>query len=123
MFKKASKLKLRFATTKGHVTTEDLWDLPLRNLDNLAKDLSKAVKESGEESFIVKRNRVNTILDLKFSIIKQIIKDRLEEAEHKENETANKARKNKILDIIEDKENEGLRDESISNLKKMARKL
>lgn len=123
MFKKASKLKLRFATTKGHVTTEDLWDLPLTNLDDLVKDLNKAVKEGGEESFITKRSRVSTILDLKFSIIKQIIKDKLEEAERKENETANKTKKDKILEIIEDKENEGLRDESIATLKKMAKKL
>ena len=60
MFERASKLKLRFNTEKGMVTTEDLWDLPLlqRNavdLDSLAKNLNKAVKESGEESFVLKK--------------------------------------------------------------------
>ena len=78
MFEKASRLKLRFDTPKGMITTEDVWDLPLtsRNgasLDNLAKDLNRTIKETEEESFVADKSARNTVLELKFDIVKHII--------------------------------------------------
>jgi hypothetical protein len=124
MFEKASRKKLRFDTVKGLVTTEDLWDMPLTradsfSLDDLAKSLNRALKESEEESFVVKKSSENTILDLKFSIVKHVIKTRLAEIEERENAAATKAKKEKILAIIADKEDDSLKDKSISALKKM----
>lgn len=129
MFEKASQMKLRFTTNRGDVTTEDLWDIPLtsRNngfsLDDLAKSLNAAVKESGEESFVVKKTRVNSLLELRFEIVKHIINVKLEEAEQEKNAAANKLQKEKILAIITDKEDDGLRDMSLKDLKKAAKKL
>ena len=45
MFEKASRLKLRFSTSIGMLSAEDLWDLPLSsrngtaNLDDVARNL------------------------------------------------------------------------------------
>jgi len=54
MFAFATKKKIRFETSKGLLSVEDLWDLPLTsdngrpNLDDIAKGIYKAMKE-GEE--------------------------------------------------------------------------
>ena len=130
-FEQASRLKLRFETPKGLISVEDLWDLPLTSrtrlsdisLDNLAKSLNKATKESAEESFVVKKSRTNTLLELKFEIVKHVIKVRLEDAERKENALAVKAQKEKILDIIADKEDDSLKGKSVASLKKMIKDL
>lgn len=128
MFEKASRLKLRFTTSKGDITVEDLWDLKLtsRNgfdLDSVAKNLNTAVKESGEESFVLKRNTKNAILDLKFEIVKHIIKVKMDEAEVAEKSAENKSKKETILGIIANKQNEELQGKSVEELTKMASSL
>ncbi|RKZ35289.1 MAG: hypothetical protein DRQ49_19675, partial [Gammaproteobacteria bacterium] len=70
LFERASKQKLRFNTAKGTIDTEDLWDLPLQSKKNISLDLiaislSKAVKESSEESFVEVKNTINKELELK----------------------------------------------------------
>lgn len=124
MFEKASRLKLRFNTERGLVTVEDLWDLPLtsRNgvsLDILAKSLNKQVKESEEESFVVEKNEKNRVLDLKFEIVKHIIKVKLEEREVEKKKADNKAKKEVILNIMAKKQNEELENKSIDELSKL----
>lgn len=123
-FEKASRLKLRFATNRGNVTTEDLWDLPLIgnnsvSLDHIAITLHRTIKEGGEESFVAKKSRINTVLELKLNIVKHIIKVKLDEVEVRENQATIKAKKEKILGIIADKEDENLKGESVDELKKM----
>jgi hypothetical protein len=85
MFEKASRLKLRFDVQGGQASVEDLWDLPLTgkrvNLDNMAKELNKAIKDSEEESFVVKRSKANEELQLKFDIVKHVISTKLSERE------------------------------------------
>ena len=123
MFKEANRYKLRFDTDRGNVTTEDLWDLPLVNksvcLDNIAKQLSKKIKEVDEESFVVKKSSADTILELKLEIVKYIISVKLEEKEIKEKSVATKAKKERINSIIADKEDENLRNASVEDLEKM----
>ena len=70
LFEKANKLKVRFETNKGNVTTEDLWDMPLVSttgfsLDAIAISLNRKLKETEEESFVAKRSKSNTLLELK----------------------------------------------------------
>ena len=123
-FEKASRLKVRFNTVKGDITVEDLWDLPLtsRNgadLDTVAKSLNKAVKDSGEESFVLKKNSANTTLDLKFDIVKYVIKVKIEEAEASKKALENKGKKEQLLGIIAAKESEDLQGKSLEELKEM----
>ncbi len=116
MFEVASKLKLRFKTSIGSLSTEDLWDLTLPSLDALAKSLNKEVKEESEESFIKSKSKANEILELKFEIVKHVIKVKLEEAEAKKTLAEKKARKAYITEILNKKKDEALSSKSIEEL-------
>jgi hypothetical protein len=124
LFEQASKLKLRFETKRGCISTEDLWDLPLSNahgfsLDNLAKGLNRKLKEEGEESFVVPKSQESSILSLQFELVKYVIKVKIEEREAKEQALKKKAKKNQIREIIADKEDETLKKLSEDELRKM----
>lgn len=125
MFEKASRLKLRFETKRGNVMVEDLWDIPLLAindgvcLDDIAKSLNKALKESEEESFVVEKSEISSIIELKFSIVKRVIKTKLHDKEEEENAVARKAKKEKILSIMAEKEDDALKNKSVTSLKKI----
>ena len=124
MFEKATRRKYRFGTCKGNITTEDLWDLPLISadgfcLDDLAKDLNRAHKEAGEESFVKKESCAGSLLAAKLDVVKRVIEVKLADAEAKENAAARKEKKEKILGILADKEDTSLRRKSKSDLEKM----
>lgn len=125
MFEKASKLKLRFGTGRGSINTEDLWDLPLTSgtqqwsLDDLARALSNQVKDSAEESFVIKLSKTNATLELKFEIVKHIIKIKLAAKVTAEQAAVRKSQKETILSIISDKKNEALKEMSIEELEKL----
>ena len=124
LFEKASELKLRFITSKGCLTTEDLWDLPLTSkhgpsLDGIAKSLRKDIKESTEESFVKKKTDIDAILETKFSIVKRVIEVRLENAEKKKMAIKTKEKRQQILELIADKEKDQRSNLSIEELKAM----
>jgi hypothetical protein len=124
MFEQASKQKFRFRTDKGMVTVEDLWDMPLTSntkssLDTIAKDLNKQLKESEEESFVVTRTNKNKTLDAKFEIVKHIIKVKLDEIQKNEEKEVKASKKEKLLNLIYEKENEELKSKSLDELKLM----
>ena len=83
LFEKASKMKLRFSTTKGVLSTEDLWDLSLESLDKIAKNLYKQIKESEEISFISEKSSEDTLASMKLEIVKFVITFKMDEAKEK----------------------------------------
>lgn len=120
MFEKAARLKLRFESPVGILSVEDLWDLPLlghASLDNIAKSLNEAVKSDSEESFVVKPSAVNARLQLQFDIVKHVITVKLAEAEAAESKLVLKVKKDRILALLVDKENDELRGKSSDELK------
>ena len=123
LFEQASKLKLRYKTNYGLVTTEDLWDLPLTSLDEVAKSLNKQVKEAGEESFIEVKSTANEKLELSFEIVKYVIKVKLVEQEAAKLAKENAAKKQQLLELLHQKQNEELGQLSIDEIKNMLAKL
>lgn len=119
LFEIASKQKLRFTTTKGLLSTEDLWDLPLTTLNDLAQFLNKQVKEAGEESFIEVKSSANEKLDNMFEIVKHIIKVKLAERETLKVAKENANKKAQILELIHQKKNESLASMPVEELEKM----
>ena len=119
MFEKASKLALRYKTGVGSITTEDLWNLSLLSLDSLAKDLNKEIKAASEESFVSVKTKANEIVELKFEIVKHVIKIKLEEAEAKKLLADKRANKQKIMELISRKKDEELSGKSLEELEKL----
>jgi len=128
MFEKASKLKLRFASKRGYLSTEDLWDIPLTNeadlsLDNLAKTLSREIKLSEEESFVIQKSSAGSIMELKLDIVKHIIQVKLKSMKDAEDKVINTTKIQKLQSAIMRKEDASLEDQSLGELMKKLKKL
>lgn len=126
IFEKATKLKLRFTTLKGLLTTEDLWDLPLSggagkaNLDGIAIELFNQLNEGKAISFVGGGKAVDEIPQLKFDIVKHIIDVKVAERAVRTEAAARSEKKQLILGIIAQKENEALASTSLEDLRKLA---
>jgi hypothetical protein len=127
MFEKASRLKLRFDTARGGISVEDLWDLPLTsgtgkvNLDDIAKGLYREIKDTSDVlSFVDDSTTADNVLQIKFDLIKHVINVKKAEAKAAADARSNRERNQKILGIIAEKEDEGLKNLSIDELKALA---
>lgn len=118
MFEKASRVKLRYSTNRGVLSVEDLWDLSLEQLDPIAINLNKRLKESQTESFIKIRTKDTTELELKFNIVKHIIDVKLQEQEERIVAAEKKAKRQKILDLMAKKQDAELESKSYEELAK-----
>lgn len=118
MFEKASRIKLRYSTNRGVLSVKDLWDLSLEQLDLIAINLSKRLKESQTESFIKTRTKDTTELELKFNIVKHIIDVKLQEQEERTVAAEKKAKRQKILDLMAKKQDAELESKSYEELAK-----
>lgn len=119
MFEKANRVKLRFHTEQGMLSVEDMWDLSLTKLDNVAKGLFRQLKESDEVSFVKPVPSDDKGTQLKFDIVKHIIEVRVAERDAAELARQNKEKKQLILGIIAQKENEALSQTSLDELRAM----
>lgn len=122
IFERAVREKTRF-NFKGLISVEDLWDLSLENLDSiwvaLETDLEKLPKKSLLETSTKQRDEI----EFKQEIIKHIVKTKKAEKLANEQSKANAAKKQMVLDIIEQKKNEDLKSMSLEELTKLAESL
>ncbi len=116
IFEKASREKLRFSTSKGQLSVEDLWELSLKDLDTLAKGVNAKLKESQEESFIATRNTKDSELELKLDILKSVIKTRLEEKETAKVKAENRAKREFFETLLEKKKTQSMETMSIEEI-------
>ena len=126
MFEKATRQQLRFNTKKGLLSVEDLWTLPLKtnlsvqvDLDEVAKTVHQELKSSEEVSFVAPVTASNTTAQLKMDIVKHIIAVKLAEKEAAEKAREVKEKKQKIMSIIAQKQDESLMNSSVEDLQKM----
>lgn len=73
MYKEANQLKLRFQTTKGVLTTEQLFDLSTTELDKLAVELQESYDNSKGKSFLTKRSVKDKTIKLQFDIVLDVL--------------------------------------------------
>jgi hypothetical protein len=130
MFEKASRCALRFATERGQLSVEQLWQLPLTDktggkfsLDALAKEINKELRDAEEESFVEEKSSRSGGLELKLEILKHIIAVRKDEAKEKERRIAAAQQLRKIDEILESKEDDALRNKSPEELRKIREEL
>lgn len=116
-FKKAARLKLRFPSVKGHLTVEQLYDLPLTSkagfdLDSVAKTINASLRVASEDSFVNPKPNINQTLDqLCLDIVKEVIADKIAENEASAKAVANRHEREKLLEVLQ-----GKKDAALANL-------
>ena len=115
IFEQATRRAIRFESAKGDLSVEQLWDLPLQSrnqfdLDTIAKTVNRQLNAVTEESFVrVRENPAKETLSLKLEIVKHIISVKLQEAEEARNRANKASEKEKLLRLLDEKQNEALR--------------
>ena len=115
IFEQASRAKTRFASVKGRISVEDLWDLPLTSksgfdLDSVAKAVNAELKTAAEESFVATTNNpVKAALELQMEVVKHVIAVRLRENEEGRNREARLEERRRLLQVLETKQDDKMR--------------
>jgi hypothetical protein len=131
IFAHASREKLRFKTTKGSLSVEDLWDLPLTSsddnlsIDAIGKGVVNAVKDNeGNESFvIVKGTEENVTLKVSLAILEHIRDHKLDYAARADKAVLTKAKKQRLLEILAKKQDDALEENTAEEIEKMIAEL
>lgn len=118
VFEIAAREKYRFPY-KGLVSVEDMWDLSVTELDKVFKELNKQVKTAQEESLLETKTKEDEILENKIAIVRHIVSIKQKESKDKMMERQRKAQKQRIMEIMADKEDEALKGKSLDELQKM----
>ena len=118
IFEYAVENKLRFPY-KGLISVEDLYALSVSDLDTIYKTLKREAKRNGEESLLATKSNDDVALDTKIEIVKHIVEKKLAQVEARKTAAANKAKKEKILSILEEKQDAALKNMSEEDLRKM----
>ena len=106
IFEKATQEKFRYPSTKGLLTTEQLWELPLTaksgfSLDDVAKAVNAELKAIATESFVAtETNPVKATLETKLEVVKHVIAIRLAEDQAAKAAAAKKLEKEKLLAVL-----------------------
>jgi len=118
MFEKATRMKLRWGY-RGYIGVEDLWDLSVEELDTIFKGLARKVKAQEEESLLDTKSDEDKALAIQIGIVRHIVSVKLEEKEAAKAAASNKARKQKLLSLMEEKQDEDLKGLSADELQAM----
>lgn len=124
LFEYATRNKLRFESTKGVLTVEQLWDVPLTstdgcNLDAIAKGINRQVKDATEESFVSTKKTAATVqLEMKLEVVKSIISTKITDAEVAKTRADRKKEKELLLAALAEKQAGELSELNVKELKK-----
>lgn len=118
IFEYATRNKLRFPY-KGVLTTEDLWDLDVTQLNEIFKSLRTEEKRNEEESLLANPSKKDVILATKIAIVKHIVNVKLADAKRATEEKERADRKQQLMSILADKQNEELKNKSTEEIQKM----
>lgn len=124
IFAIATQNKFRYPY-KGLISTEDLWDLNLEQLDSIYKMLNKEVQVAHEDSLLTvkPRNENDDILDTKIEIVKYIFDAKVEAANKRDAEIANSEKKRRILEVLAKKQDDSYNNMSEDELRKILNEL
>jgi hypothetical protein len=106
IFETATREKFRYPSTKGLLTTEQLWELPLTaksgfSLDDVAKAVNAELKAIATESFVAtETNPAKATLETKLEVVKHVIGIRLAEDQAAKAKAAKKLEKEKLLAVL-----------------------
>lgn len=121
LFEYATRNKIRFSTERGYLTVEDLWDLPLTStrglsLDQVGRDLRKAIRENEEESLVEVYNPIENEMTIMFNIVKHIIDTKQQENINRKNKAEKDLKIKKLEEILARKTEDSLNELSIDDI-------
>jgi len=108
---------------KGMISVEDLWLLNVRDLDSVFKTLNSQLKQVNEESLLDIKTKQDQELDTKIEIVKYIVKVKQEAENQRLKAKEQKEKKQKIMEILANKEDESYNNMSKEELTKMLSEL
>lgn len=132
MYKKASRLKLRFKSPYGPITTEMLWDLKITELKAMVKaqaeKLQNLEKPGDDLSFLEEvvtptETKEIEIEKLRFEILKDVFITRRDEAKDAAADVKKKEEISHLREILRDKKEEELKKLSAEELEEKIKKL
>tara|TARA_R110002074_G_scaffold402324_1_gene606963 strand:- start:15769 stop:16149 length:381 start_codon:yes stop_codon:yes gene_type:complete len=116
IYKKASQKKLRFETSVGMLTCEQLFDFNLEQLDELAVKYNEEHEKSSTKSYLSTKSEEDKTAKLKFDIVLDILNTKLSNQERAAKGEATKLQNQKILAILAQKKDSELMDLSVEEL-------
>lgn len=114
LFEKATRAAFRFPSSKGELTVEQVWQLPLTSrtgfdLDTVARTINTELKGLAEESFVnTGANPKRNDLQAKLDIVKHVINVKQTEAAAAEQRVARQQEINKLEALLANKKDEEL---------------
>jgi hypothetical protein len=126
IFEQAARKKLRFDTSLGRLSAEDLWDLPLLPtrtgmlacLNQVAVGLHRTIQEN-TISFVEPESKTMSLDQLRFDIVKHIIDVRKAEQVAALEAGAKAERKQKLLGVLARKQDAALEQMSEEDIRKL----
>lgn len=117
-FELASRKHYRFPFN-GMISTDDLWDLSIQQLDSIFKKLNAQVKQSEEESLLPSPSKENIDLMNKIEIIRHIVAYKQARLAEAETAVARAQQRARIEEALFEHENAELRNKSPEELRAM----
>lgn len=118
LFEIATRSKLRFPSTKGELSVEDLWDLSDKDLDVVYKNLKDQEVKSSEESLLDDAN-VDPKLTAAIGIVKYIFTTKRNERLAEKERINKKLTQRKYIDALSKKQDEAIEKMSEAELRAM----
>ncbi len=124
IYKEGAKRNLRFPTTKGPLSIEQLFSLSQSAVALVVKNCKKVLKGDNDDelSFLDESTKINTEDQLRFDIAKDIYLTKKAEADEIKTKADRKAFEQKILGLIAEKQEDSLKGKSIEELTAMLEK-
>lgn len=118
-YKLASRSKLRFQSSFGSLSMEQLWTLETAELDKMAVLLDTQIEKSDTKSYLTPKTAENDELKLKRDIVVDILKTLVAEQEALTNAIEIKKHNQKIDKLIAAKQDAVLKDMDVEALQKL----
>ena len=124
LFEIATRNKYRFPF-RGQCSTEDLWDLNVQALDSIYQTLTSERRSLETESLLAvsARTAETQKLDNMIEIVKHVVTVKLAERDARAAASLKAERKQQLLGLIEQKQNEQLGALSVEELQAMVESL
>lgn len=123
LFLNAARKKYRYPYS-GQLMTEDLFDLDQRQLDQIYRELSKQLRKNLEDTLLKTGDMDDADIELneRVKIVKYIFQYKQDMAKRAEKAAETRARNQRIMELIQQKEDGELAGKSIEELRELLNK-